>query len=142
MSEAVAVKYDTELINAAVSAMKNSYSPYSHFQVGAALLAADGQIFTGCNIENSSFPATVCAERTALGNAVSAGIRRFTALAVVGGMDGSITRFCPPCGICRQVLAEFCEADFDIILSDGKSVRHLTLNALLPEAFGGESLCE
>ena len=126
---------DRELIVSALNAMKNSYSPYSHFRVGAALLCADGTVYTGCNVENASFGATNCAERTAVFKAVSEGKRDFKALAVVGGKNGAVEALCHPCGICRQVLAEFCGADFRIVLFDGKNTVSHTLSELLPFAF-------
>ena len=124
------------LIAKAAEAMNNSYSPYSGFKVGAALLSKSGKVFTGCNIENASFSPTCCAERTAFFKAISRGERNFTAIAVVGGKDGEINSFCPPCGVCRQVMAEFCDNDFLIILSDGKIAKAHTLEKLLPESFG------
>ena len=123
------------LIDAAISAMKNSYSPYSGFCVGAALLAESGKVYSGTNVENASFSVTSCAERSALFAAVSAGERKFSAIAVVGGKDGEITDFCPPCGVCRQALAEFCSPKANVYLFDGKSVKSLTLGELLPESF-------
>ena len=116
--------------------LKNSYSPYSHFHVGAALLAKNGTVYTGCNIENSSFGATNCAERTAIFKAVSEGVKDFEAIAVVGGLNGKIEDFCPPCGICRQVMREFCNQDFKIILAKSPSdYKVYTLADLLPESF-------
>ena len=123
------------LIAKAVEAMENSYSPYSGFKVGAALLTKSGKVFTGCNIENASYSPTNCAERTAFFKAVSDGEREFTAIAVVGGKDGEISSFCSPCGVCRQVMTEFCEKDFMIILFDGKTTKAYTLEKLLPESF-------
>ena len=130
-----------KLIGEAASAMENSYSPYSRFRVGAALLCKNGKIYKGCNIENSSFPAGICAERTALVKAVSEGDTEFDAIAVVGGRDGETDGFCFPCGICRQMLSEFCADDFKIILCDGKNIREFTLKELLPFKFGSENLC-
>ena len=110
-----------ELVSAANSARGGSYSPYSHFAVGAALLAEDGTVFTGCNVENSSYSATLCAERVAIFHAVSKGYRNFTAIAVVGGPAGRDTEGeCQPCAVCLQVMAEFCDSDFEIITEDGK----------------------
>ena len=123
------------LIEAAIAAMKNSYSPYSGFCVGAALLSESGKVYTGTNVENSSFSVTSCAERSALFAAVSAGERKFVAIAVVGGKSGEITDFCPPCGVCRQALSEFCTSDARVYLFDGKDVKSLTLGELLPESF-------
>ena len=133
---------DNELIKKAMDALENSYSPYSGFRVGAALLAKDGRVFGGCNIENASYPAGICAERTAIGNAVSEGARELLKIAIVGGRDGVITDYCPPCGICRQVLSEFCGEDFEILLYDGKSIKCYRLSELLPCNFGRKDLCE
>ena len=106
-----------QLIERAIEARERAYAPYSNFYVGAALLAEDGQVFSGCNIENSGFSGTNCAERTAIFKAVSEGVMRFTAIAVVGGVKGPLTSFCAPCGVCRQVMAEFCSpTDFTVIL--------------------------
>ena len=124
----------SELVKLAVEARGNSYSPYSHFCVGAALLTADGRVFTGCNVENAAYSPTICAERTAVVKAVSEGAREFTAIAVVGG-EGEITDFCTPCGVCRQVLSEFCKADFEIHAYNGKEIKTYTLGELLPESF-------
>ena len=99
---------DQELMSLAVEARKQSYSPYSSFRVGAALLAKSGKVYLGCNIENAAYTPTNCAERTALFKAVSEGEREFTAIAIVGGRGETIADFCAPCGVCRQVLAEFC----------------------------------
>lgn len=128
------------LIEYAKRAMKKSYSPYSGFSVGAALLTSGGKIYSGCNIENASFTPTVCAERTAFFNAVSKGENNFSAIAVVGGKKGEITEYCPPCGVCRQVMREFCADDFEIILFDGKSVKKLKLEDILPFSFKPENL--
>ena len=132
---------DYELVEKAVKALENSYSPYSGFKVGAALLTKDGRIFVGCNIENASYPAGICAERTALGNAVSAGAGDFLKIAIAGGKNGKITDYCPPCGICRQVLSEFCSEDFEILLYNGKSIKSHRLSELLPQNFGRKELC-
>ena len=132
---------DKELVEKAVKALENSYSPYSGFKVGAALLTKDGRIFVGCNIENASYPAGICAERTALGNAVSAGAGDFLKIAIAGGKNGKITDYCPPCGICRQVLSEFCSEDFEILLYNVKSIKSHRLSELLPQNFGRKELC-
>ncbi len=126
-----------ELIGEAFKAREKSYSPYSHFQVGAALLSCDGRIFTGCNIENRAYGPTNCAERTAFFKAVSEGCRDFAAIAVVGGGEGKPPAWCYPCGVCRQVMAEFCTPDsFKIICArSGKEYRIYTLGELLPEMF-------
>lgn len=133
---------DSELINIAVSAMKNAYAPYSGFKVGAALLTGDGQCFTGCNIENASYPAGICAERAAISCAVSSGAKEFVKIAIVGGANGDLTDFCTPCGICRQALAEFCDKDFEIITYNGSRTETHTLGELLPLSFGRDNLCE
>ena len=126
-----------DLVNAAKEAMKNSYSPYSDFKVGAALLSKDGKVYKGCNIENAAYGPSNCAERTAIFKAVSEGVKDFEAIAIVGGKSGIIEDFCPPCGVCRQVMAEFCHEDFKIILA-GKAdeIKEFSLGELLPESFG------
>ena len=114
-----------------------SYSPYSHFRVGAALLDKQGNIYTGCNIENSSYSPSNCAERTAFFKAVSEGIREFEAIAIAGGPEGAQElKYCPPCGVCRQVMREFCEDDFKIILvKSEEEYKVFTLGELLPQSF-------
>ncbi len=133
---------DQALIAAAAEARARSYSPYSRFAVGAALLTASGKIYTGCNIENAAYGPSNCAERTAFFTAVSQGERAFTAIAIVGGRE-DWDSFCAPCGVCRQVMAEFCQDSFRILLgrSDG-AVREFTLKELLPMRFGPENLQE
>lgn len=131
------------LLEKAKEARGYAYTPYSHFQVGAALLAKSGAIYLGCNIENASFGATNCAERTAFFKAVSQGEREFAAIAVVGGKEGEEAgRCCPPCGICRQVMREFCRPEeFQILLEDGKGgIKTYLLKELLPLGFGPEHL--
>ena len=129
------------LIEKAKEAMQSAYAPYSSFKVGAALLCSDGSIYTGCNIENASFSPTVCAERVAIFKAVSDGKRDFSAIAVCGGKDGVLTeKFCYPCGVCRQVLSEFCKSDFKIYVMSNGDVRECTLSELLPESFGAEDV--
>ena len=134
------MNYDN-LIETAIKMTKMSYVPYSHFHVGAALLDKNGKVWTGCNIENASFGPTNCAERTAVFKAVSEGMREFEAIAVVGGKEDEnenpvIDDFCAPCGVCRQVLSEFCSKDFKIILANGKGEQKVfTLAELLPESF-------
>ncbi len=127
-----------ELIARAVEAKQSAYVPYSHFRVGAALLTTSGRIYTGCNVENVSYSATNCAERTAVYKAVSEGERQFTAIAV----NGDNKDYLPPCGICRQVLAEFCDLDtFQVILAnDEEDYQIVTLDKLLPGAFSIENL--
>jgi len=122
---------------AAIDAMKRSYSPYSHFTVGAALLTKDGKVYTGANIENASYTPTVCAERNAIFTAVHQGEREFEAIAIVGGHNGDVKGVTAPCGVCRQVMSEFCSPDFKVILvttPDGDYVEE-TLADLLPYTF-------
>ena len=120
----------SDLLNNAIEASENSYSPYSGFRVGAALLTGDGRIFKGCNIENASYSLTNCAERTAFFKAISEGERSFRAIAIVGDKNP-----CYPCGACRQVMAEFCDKDFEIILSGDDGVKVFKLSELLPYSF-------
>ena len=130
-----------ELIDRALSARERAYVPYSKFAVGAALLCEDGAVFEGANIENAAYPATNCAERTAFFRAVMEGHREFKAIAVVGGPEGQAPgAFCPPCGVCRQVMREFCGEGFEIVLFDGKDTKTYTLAQLLPCSFGPENL--
>lgn len=124
-----------ELIKTAKDATKSAYSPYSHFRVGAALLCEDGTVYTGCNIENSSFGVTCCAERVALFKAVSDGKRCFTDIAIVGSSSDDFNKPCSPCGVCRQAFSEFCDADFKIHLSNGGEIITYTLNDILPHSF-------
>ena len=124
-----------ELIAQAVEAMGRAYAPYSGYQVGAALLCADGTVYQGCNIENAAYSPTNCAERTAFFKAVYDGHRDFTAIAVCGGKDGVITGAFPPCGVCRQVMREFCRDDFLIYLVNGQGYETVTLAQLLPYGF-------
>lgn len=132
---------EKELCKAAADAMLKSYSPYSHYAVGAALLCADGKIYTGCNIENAAYTPTNCAERTAVFKAVSEGERDFKMLAVCGGKDGKISGVFPPCGVCRQVLAEFCPEDIPVLLMKSKSsFEKKTLKELLPFSFNPKFL--
>ena len=129
------------LVNRACGAMMGAYAPYSGFFVGAALLTKEGKIYTGCNIENSTYTPTNCAERTAFFKAVSEGEREFEAIAIVGGPKGEIHGFAAPCGVCRQVMAEFCDADsFAVILYDGAEIKTFTLRELRPLSFGPEDL--
>lgn len=126
-----------ELVNAAEKARLASYSPYSSFAVGAALLCSDGKIYEGCNIENSSFTPTCCAERVAIFKAVSEGRRDFSAIAIVGGRKDAERRdFCYPCGVCRQVLAEFCDSDLPVFLGNSEGeIAEVTLGELIPYTF-------
>ncbi len=132
-----------KLIAEAVQARNKSYAPYSHFMVGAALLTKEGSIYTGCNIENAAYGPSNCAERTAFFKAVSEGEREFKAIAVVGSQEGNtINQYAFPCGVCRQVMAEFCESEnFTIIIAKSESEYYVkTLKELLPENFGPKNL--
>lgn len=130
------------LARCALEARQNAYTPYSHWAVGAALLAADGSVIPGCNVENAAYGPTNCAERTALFSAVAQGKRRFRAIAIAGGREGEEPAgFCPPCGVCRQALAEFCGPEFEVLLVKGMDETELhTLGELLPLAFTPRSL--
>ncbi len=127
-----------QLMFLAKEAMGHAYAPYSGFYVGAALLCADGTVYQGCNIENAAFGPTNCAERTAFFHAIFDGHRKFTAIAICGGKGGVISSLCSPCGVCRQVMAEFCTGDFLIHMTDhtGK-IESRTLASLLPMTFTG-----
>lgn len=131
-----------ELIREAMRALPNSYVPYSGFHVAAALLCRDGKVYTGINIENASYPATVCAERSAIFRAVNDGEREFEAIVVCGGKDGLVTDYCPPCGVCRQVMREFCDPEkFHIILAKSEEeYKEYSLEELLPLSFGPDHL--
>lgn len=126
-----------ELVKAASEARNASYSPYSNFAVGAALLGASGKVYKGCNVENAAYPATNCAERTAFFAAVAEGERVFRAIAIIGGAKGeSPTEYCYPCGICRQVMGEFCNAEFQIIVALSEDdYKVFTLEEMLPHGF-------
>ena len=131
------------LYETAVKMRERSYAPYSHFRVGAALLAKDGTVFTGCNIENASYGACNCAERTAFFKAVSEGVKQFAAIAIAGGPEGAEKLdFCPPCGICRQVMREFCDpSHMKVLIARSETdYKEMTLEELLPESFGPEML--
>ena len=130
-----------ELCTLAIAAMERSYSPYSHFTVGAALLASSGRVYLGCNIENAAYSECICAERTAFAKAISEGENDFVALAVVGGKNGKIEGVCTPCGACRQVISEFCPPDFPILLVKGeREYEQISLGELLPHSFNKGSL--
>ena len=132
----------SKLIETAMEQLKFSYTPYSNFKVGASLLTKNGQIYTGCNIENAAYTPTNCAERTAIFKAVSEGVREFDTICIVGGKDGILTEYTAPCGVCRQVMMEFCDPEtFQIILAaaDGK-YKIYRLKELLPEGFGPDNL--
>jgi len=131
-----------KLFAAACEARKLAYTPYSHFKVGAALLAKDGGTYTGCNIENAAFSPTNCAERTAVFKAVSEGVTNFSAICIVGALEGRPLDYCGPCGVCRQVLREFCDPDTFVVYlgrEDGR-MRVYTLSELLPQGFGPSDL--
>lgn len=133
------------LIGEAIEARKNAYTPYSHFKVGAALLTKNGEIVRGCNIENAAYGPTNCAERTAFFKAISDGVMDFTAIAIVGGNESEadvFSGYAYPCGVCRQVMREFCKSDFEVIVA--KSIdeyKVYSLEQILPESFGPENLC-
>lgn len=129
---------DFELVNKALIAREKSYSPYSKFKVGAALETKNGNVYLGTNIENASFSATNCAERTAFYNAIINGEKDFSKIAVVGGKGDKITDFCLPCGVCRQVMSEFCNKDFEVIYFNGKEVKKFGLDEILPFGFNLE----
>ena len=126
------------LIDLAKEAMLKAYAPYSGYKVGAALLCADGTVYQGCNIENAAYGPTNCAERTASFKAVYDGHREFVAMAVCGGKDGIVSGTFPPCGVCRQVIREFCKDDFAIYLAEDKGYQTVTLAELLPHSFQPE----
>ena len=131
---------DLELMQLAAAAREFSYAPYSHFRVGAALLGKSGRVYTGCNVENASYTPTNCAERTAVFKAVSEGETSFDAIAVIGGKDEELSPLCAPCGVCRQVLSEFCDADFRVILGTPEALTVTDLGSLLPFSFGKKDL--
>ena len=125
---------DKQLFELAIKARENAYAPYSNFKVGAALLAKNGEVYLGCNIENMSYPVTLCAERSAFSSAIAAGVKEFEKIAIVGGKDKLV--LCSPCGMCRQFMQEFCSKDFKIILGeDIFQLKTFTLEQLLPESF-------
>ena len=131
-----------EMIDLAIKQLDYSYAPYSHFHVGAVLLAKNGTYYTGCNIENAAYTPTNCAERTAFFKAVSEGVKEFEAICIVGGKDGILTEYAAPCGVCRQVMMEFCDPKtFKIILAVSKDKYDVfTLNELFPLGFGPDDL--
>lgn len=133
-----------ELVRAALEARRKSYSPYSGYRVGAALLTVDGRIFTGCNIENAAYTPTNCAERTAFFKAVSEGERRFAAIAVAGGPEGEMMQYAWPCGVCRQVMMEFCDPESFLVITakSEQEYEERTLRQLLPDGFGPANLAE
>lgn len=133
-----------KLYEVAREARKMAYTPYSHFTVGAALLSKDGDIIGGCNIENAAYSPGNCAERTAIFKAVSEGKKSFDAIAIIGGAENEEPKegaFCAPCGVCRQVMREFCdEKTFRVYVTDGSTIRMYLLEELLPLSFGPENL--
>ncbi len=133
-----------EAIALAISNLKNSYAPYSNFNVSAVLITSDGKAITGVNIENAGLTATNCAERTAFFKAVSEGIFSFDYIVVVGGKNGKITDYCAPCGVCRQVMMEFCNPDtFRVIIAKSQDeYQEYTLSEILPMGFGPKNLLE
>ena len=134
--------HTSQLIETAIEQLKYSYTPYSGFKVGAALLAKNGTVYTGCNIENAAYTPTNCAERTAFFKAVSEGVKEFDAICIVGGKDGVLTEYAPPCGVCRQVMMEFCNPDeFEIVLGNSAGdIKVIKLKDMLPMGFGPENL--
>lgn len=131
-----------KMIDLAIEQLSFAYTPYSGFQVGVALLTKEGKIYTGCNIENAAYSPTNCAERTAFFKAVSEGERQFQAICIVGGKNGVLTEYTAPCGVCRQVMMEFCNPDsFQIILAkDRETYKIFSLRELLPMGFGPDNL--
>lgn len=134
---------EKDLFMLAKEAMKNSYAPYSNYNVGAALICKNGNVYKGCNIENASYSVTNCAERTALFSAIANGEKEFSAICVVGGKNGEITNYAMPCGVCRQVLSEFCDAEFKIYVGISEDdIKVFTLGELLPYSFDKSKLGE
>ena len=131
-----------KLIDLAWKARENAYVPYSHFKVGACIALKDGTFVQGCNIENAAYTPTNCAERTAFFKAVSEGVKEFQAICIVGGKDGVLTEYAAPCGVCRQVMMEFCDPEtFQIILAVSRDKYDIfTLKELLPFGFGPDNL--
>ena len=138
MTEELKIK----LFNEAKNMLNFSYTPYSNFKVGAALLSESGKIFTGCNIENAAYGPSNCAERTAFFKAVSEGVLKFKAIMVIGGPGGIIKDYCPPCGVCRQVMMEFCNPEtFSIFLAKSETdIVEYKLKELMPLGFGNSDL--
>ena len=135
--------YKKDLFKIAVDAMTYSYAPYSNYNVGAVLFTKNGNLYKGCNIENASYSATNCAERTALFSAIANGEKEFAAICIVGGKNGKITDYAMPCGICRQALAEFCDADFKVYVGISEDdIKEFTLGELLPYSFDKSKLGE
>ena len=137
------VSYE-QLIENAIEARKMAYTPYSNYKVGAALLSSDNKIIKGCNIQNAAYGPTNCAERTAFFKAVSEGVKEFSAIAIVGGLENETDLFSGyafPCGVCRQVMREFCDSEFEIVVARSTDdYKVYTLGELLPESFGPDNL--
>ena len=131
---------DKELMALAAQAREKSYSPYSGFRVGAALLCKSGKVYLGCNVENAAYTPTNCAERTAVFKAVSEGEKEFEAIAIVGGKGDEWAELCAPCGVCRQVLAEFCDKDFRLVLGNPNAIKAYTFAEILPLSVGKNDL--
>lgn len=131
---------DRELLLKALEAREFAYAPYSNHKVGAALVGKSGKIYTGCNVENAAYTPTNCAERTAIFKAVSEGEHEFVAIAIVGGLGDNLSDVCAPCGVCRQVLAEFCDGDLKIVMGTPNKIVTSTLSDLLPYSFGKADL--
>ena len=131
------------LVAHALEMVPRAYAPYSRFQVGAAVLAASGKIYGGANVENASYPAGICAERSAIAQAISAGERELAAIAICGGKGGAVADFCAPCGICRQTMREFCDPEaFRVVgARSAADCKVYALAELLPDSFGPEALC-
>lgn len=131
---------DKELLLTAIEAREKAYAPYSNHKVGAALVGKSGKVYTGCNVENAAYTPTNCAERTAIFKAVSEGETEFVAIAIVGGLGDKLSEVCAPCGVCRQVMAEFCEKDMYIVMGTPDKIVTSTLGELLPLSFGKSDL--
>lgn len=131
---------DKELLLKAIEAREMAYAPYSDHKVGAALVGKSGRIYLGCNVENAAYSPTNCAERTAIFKAVSEGEREFVAIAIVGGVGDKLSEVCAPCGVCRQVMAEFCDGDMKIVMGTPEKLVISTLSELLPYSFGRANL--
>ena len=131
---------DKELLLKAIEARDFAYAPYSDHKVGAALVGKSGKVYTGCNVENAAYTPTNCAERTAIFKAVSEGEREFAAIAIVGGIGDTLSELCAPCGVCRQVLSEFCDSDMKVVMGTPEKISVSTLGDLLPYSFNKTNL--
>lgn len=131
---------DKELLLKAIEARDFAYAPYSNHKVGAALVGKSGKVYTGCNVENAAYTPTNCAERTAIFKAVSEGEREFAAIAIVGGIGDTLSELCAPCGVCRQVLSEFCDSDMKVVMGTPEKISVSTLGDLLPYSFNKTNL--